>query len=241
MKRMSLILLLLLLICSDVFALTGFGESNIFDINENTLPVELSLFNATIVNNNQIRIVWATQSETNILGYNIYRSFDYDDISDALLITDLIQSTNTSYSQLYEFIDNTIQLSGVYHYWLVCLELDGTENAHGPLAVHITVDEEWEAPGAPLSTGIKSIYPNPFNPSTTVVYQLKHPASVSIEVFNARGQLVSSMSRPEWKEGKYSWVFTGQDQYGKTLSSGIYQIVLTAAQQKSVRKIVLLK
>lgn len=239
--RMSLILLLLLLLCGNVFALTGFGESNVFGINENTLPVELSMFNASIISDNQIRVLWATQSETNLLGYYVYRALDCDSISAALIISALIPSTNTSSFQIYQYIDNSILLSGVYHYWLVSLEQDGTENVHGPLAVHVNVGGEWEAPGAPLISGIKTIFPNPFNPSTTIVYQLKHPASVRIGVYNARGQLVNSMSRPQSKEGEYSWIFTGQDHFGKPLSSGIYQIVFTAGQQKSVKKMVLLK
>ncbi|MCF7792459.1 MAG: hypothetical protein K9N09_00510 [Candidatus Cloacimonetes bacterium] len=78
-----------------------------------------------------------------------------------------------------------------------------------------------------------SNYPNPFNPSTEITFNLitKDAKNVNIEVYNLKGQkvneLVPSLYHPEPVEGrgtinKYTVVWEGIDQTSKPVSSGVY-------------------
>lgn len=238
--RSLVLLMLLLLICGSSHALTGFGESGVFEITEETLPVVLSTFTATVTTQNNVRLQWTTQSEFNLQGYYLYRSIG-GEIANAVLVSGLIQPTNTSSQHSYDYTDAGIYQSGTYYYWLYSLEIDGTGTYHGPVSLLVNLDGGQGTPDIPLATGLKSIYPNPFNPSATIAYQLKSPATVRIDVFNARGQLVNSLEREHSTAGSYIWLFTGTDHSGCEISSGIYQVIMRSGKEVSARKMVLMK
>lgn len=67
-----------------------------------------------------------------------------------------------------------------------------------------------------------SSYPNPFNPSTTISYQLVEDASVTLEIFDIVGRKVATLLNEQRNAG-FHWVrWEGKDTDGKQLSSGIY-------------------
>lgn len=241
MKHLLLVSVLLLLCAGSLLALTGFGESNTFAITEQTLPVELSSFTATATAQNYVRLSWVTQSEHNLLGYYVYRGAS-NEINASNLISNLIAPTNTSSMKHYTYLDKEIGESGLYFYWLYSVEIDGSDTYYGPISIMVDLDGGGsDLPSIPLHTGLRNIYPNPFNPSATIAYQLKSPASVKIEVFNARGQLVKTHQTAHDAAGQYSWLFEGTDARGKALSSGVYQVVMRSGKTISSQKMVLLK
>ncbi|HNX03231.1 MAG TPA: SBBP repeat-containing protein [Candidatus Cloacimonas sp.] len=89
--------------------------------------------------------------------------------------------------------------------------------------------------------GICSIYPNPFNPLTTIDYEISMPADVKIEVYNNRGQLVRSFALGYKKQGSYKLTWEGEDNNGCLCSSGIYYIKMRAGKEIYTKKAVLLK
>ncbi|HHV37158.1 MAG TPA: T9SS type A sorting domain-containing protein, partial [Candidatus Cloacimonetes bacterium] len=93
----------------------------------------------------------------------------------------------------------------------------------------------------PVVTTIKSIYPNPFNPSTTIAYSLKDKEDVGIYVYNTRGQLVSTIDRGTQDVGHYEYVWHGTNDNGQKLSSGVYFIRLKAGKTIVNKKAVLMK
>lgn len=238
--KTTFLVLALILGSATMCAFTGFGESNTFTIAENTLPVELSTFTVSLTATGMAQLSWVSQSETNLNGYYVYRA-DTNAIGNAILVSGLINATNTSSEYRYEFTDEEILEAGTYYYWLNSLDLDGSEAYHGPVSILINLGSDPGIPEIPLLTGLKSIYPNPFNPSATIAYQLKSPATVKIEVFNARGQLVKTHQTAHDAAGQYSWLFEGTDARGKALSSGVYQVVMRSGKTISSQKMVLLK
>lgn len=230
----------LLLICNIAFALFGYGETDVFTITETTLPVELSSFTATITAQNYVRLQWTTQSETNLLGYYVYRA-ETDEAAGAIKVSSLISATNSSSQINYSFEDMELTQNGMYYYWLYSMEVDGTGYYHGPVSVDLSFDGGQSTPDIPVAYGLTSIFPNPFNPNANIVYQIKNPASVKLEVFNARGQLVNSLHRDHPTPGQFTWHFTGEDKNGNPLSSGVYNVVMSYGNTTSVRKMVLMK
>jgi hypothetical protein len=239
--RQLLIIAALLLICAgSIFALTGFGESNIFEIDTQTLPVELSSFNATLTSQNKVQLNWVTQSETNLNGFYVYRGSS-EELKAAIIVSNQIQPTNTSSQQSYSYTDMEIYTSGQYYYWLQSMEMDGSSSYHGPITIMVNLDGDVSTPDIPLTSGLKVVFPNPFNPSTTISYELQSPSEVEISIYNTRGQVVRTMSRSHKSAGSFSWVFDGRDVSGNALSSGIYRVVMSAGKEISTQKIVLMK
>ncbi len=89
--------------------------------------------------------------------------------------------------------------------------------------------------------GIRSIYPNPFNPLTTIDYEISKPADVKIEVYNNRGQLVRSIALGYKEQGSYKLTWKGEDNNGCLCSTGIYYIRMQAGKEIYTKKAVLLK
>lgn len=94
----------------------------------------------------------------------------------------------------------------------------------------------------PMPTGfsIKN-YPNPFNPSTTIMYNLSEEAEVKIEIFNSRGQLVKTLVNDFKDAGSYHLVWNGQDQNNRTVASGVYYSRIETNGKSLTHKMLLLK
>ena len=90
-------------------------------------------------------------------------------------------------------------------------------------------------------SGIRSIYPNPFNPLTTIDYEISMPADVKIEVYNNRGQLVRNFILGYKEQGSYKLTWEGKDNNGCLCSTGIYYIRMQAGKEIYIKKAVLLK
>ncbi len=71
---------------------------------------------------------------------------------------------------------------------------------------------------------VKSIrnYPNPFNPATTISFELSAAGKVELTVYNTRGQKIKTIIKKYLERGKHSVGWQGDDETGNTLSSGIY-------------------
>ena len=93
----------------------------------------------------------------------------------------------------------------------------------------------------PLGFQIFPAYPNPFNPSTTISYQLPNISDVKISVFDLLGNEVAVLSNERKTSGKYNIQWHGIDRFGKSVSSGTYFVVLEALKQRKVQKILLIK
>ena len=64
--------------------------------------------------------------------------------------------------------------------------------------------------------------PNPFNPSTRIVYRLPEPGQVDLTIYNVLGQQVRVLVREHQSRGRYDVLWDGRDGFGRYVSSGIY-------------------
>jgi len=83
-------------------------------------------------------------------------------------------------------------------------------------------------------------YPNPFNPSTTILYEitLQELATTSISIFNTKGQLVRTYNDLN-ESGRIVW--NGKDNNGSEVKSGVYLYRLNNNEISQVRKMILIK
>jgi hypothetical protein len=96
-----------------------------------------------------ITLSWATGSETENLGYHIYRGLTEDGPYEKLT-AELIEGAGSSRTiQTYQFVDQTVQDTKRYFYKLEQIDFDGTRKMHGPVAVVM----EWETAVQPSTWG----------------------------------------------------------------------------------------
>jgi len=93
----------------------------------------------------------------------------------------------------------------------------------------------------PIVTALKSNYPNPFNPSTTIAFDIAREGQVHIEIYNIKGQRVKTVVNEVMSVGRYSVVWNGDDAYGRSVGSGVYFYRMTTGEYRSVRKMLMLK
>lgn len=86
-----------------------------------------------------------------------------------------------------------------------------------------------------------SIYPNPFNPSTTIQYNLPTISDVTIVIYDLLGREVWSQSQIQMQPGTHRIKWNGTININSQLSSGIYLCRITAGKYYTTKKLMLLK
>ncbi len=85
-------------------------------------------------------------------------------------------------------------------------------------------------------------YPNPFNPSTTIAFELEAPAGVTLGIYDVAGRLVRTLVAGEVTgPGRHEATWDGRDAGGRTVEAGVYLCRLQAAGQVLTRRMTLLK
>jgi len=83
----------------------------------------------------------------------------------------------------------------------------------------------------PSVTKLHGNYPNPFNPETTVTFDLSENTDVVLSIFDIKGSLVRTLAEGSLKAGNHRINWDGKDKRGGSLSSGIYYISLKAGNK----------
>jgi flagellar hook capping protein FlgD len=94
----------------------------------------------------------------------------------------------------------------------------------------------------PATAGVLKVYPNPFNPSTVISFQIsKEMDQLDLAIYNIKGQRVKRLDIGDWQKGMNQKIWDGTDQKGNRVSSGIYSVHLKTDEQLLKKKIVLIK
>ncbi|MCF7826857.1 MAG: T9SS type A sorting domain-containing protein [Candidatus Marinimicrobia bacterium] len=94
---------------------------------------------------------------------------------------------------------------------------------------------------APHSYFLYANMPNPFNPETTIPFELKQSGHIRIEIFDIMGQSVKTLLDSKLSAGVHQLVWHGANQHGEQMDSGVYIIVLTGREAQQTRKISLVR
>ena len=84
-------------------------------------------------------------------------------------------------------------------------------------------------------------YPNPFNPITTIRYDLPEVRDVQISIIDLTGRIIVSTDLKDHKAGRHTYVWNGVNKSGKKVSTGMYFFILTAGLETNKQKMLLLK
>lgn len=94
---------------------------------------------------------------------------------------------------------------------------------------------------SPTQLGLYQNFPNPFNPSTNVKFELNKSENVSIKVYNILGKEITTLLDEQLSPGSYTIDWEAEDSNGKLLPSGVYFIKMKAGSFQKTIKTVLLK
>lgn len=93
----------------------------------------------------------------------------------------------------------------------------------------------------PASFSVFPNYPNPFNPLTTINYQLPERSYVSVDIYNLLGEHVIRLFEGYQRPGSYRFVWDSGDSHGIPVSSGIYFLKVRAGKKVHVQKMTLVR
>ena len=92
-----------------------------------------------------------------------------------------------------------------------------------------------------FKTNLTGNYPNPFNPSTVISFDVAVESIVSIDIYNIRGQKVKTLVNEPYGVGSYVVEWNGNDENDSSVASGIYFYQMRAGEFSAIRRMVLLK
>ena len=181
----------------------------------------------------EVQLDWiAPISFRNLESYKIHRFLedDIDNPEDWDLIAEAI--TDTTYLD-----EDWAQLIGdIYQYGITAVYTNGVfaDPAFSDVVVKNTGSDDDSVPE--FNNVLSANFPNPFNPTTTISYQLAEKGNVSIEIYNTKGQLVETLVDGEKTSGQHKAVWNAEIQ-----SSGIYFYKITTDDFTDSKKMILLK
>lgn len=133
----------------------------------------------------------------------------------------------------YYVIDVKRQISGLE--WLCHLgDYGRTGNAMNPVPNSDQIAEV-------VGTVLYGAFPNPFNPTTNISFNLKEAAEVSLVIYNQKGQKVRSLINANLPSGKHQLTWNGTDDNGHGVASGLYFYRMKSGKYSSTRKMILMK
>ena len=218
----------------EISGIAAKGELTItLNLEEDTLPVTLSYFNAFIMNPTTCRIDWTSQSESNLLGYRILRG-TCDQVSEAMSVSSLIDAQNSSSTQHYSYRDPNPECPA--YYWLVAVDMDTSEDIYGPVRVEMLSDTN---PVEPDYHNDIVVFPNPMSHDATLQISTDHKQDAELRLYNLKGQLLRQEVLGTLTKGMHRLPFICQDQDGCQLPSGVYLLELRSSSSILRNKIVI--
>jgi regulation of enolase protein 1 (concanavalin A-like superfamily) len=114
--------------------------------------------------------------------------------------------------------------------------------ANGPLTVPSGgVTAAPDLPTAPVVTVLHPNAPNPFNPTTSITFDLARPGRVRLQVFGLDGRLVRVLADGDLPAGRHACTWDGVADDGRTLASGVYLLRLTTPDGAHTGRMTMLK
>jgi len=150
-------------------------------------------------------------------------------------------------SAITEAIDSTYTLTSAdveYYIYAVVTADDGnggSEHANSNYSAQVIPFVGVEDSRVATEYSLSQNYPNPFNPTTNINYDLPEQSTVSLTIFDIRGQAVMTLLDAGKPPGNYVVKWSGLDQSGNQVSTGVYFCRLDAGTYSQTIKMVYLR
>jgi hypothetical protein len=204
----------------------GFERSGTYG-HETSTPVELSGFSA-FFDGRCVNLSWVISSD-DLAGVDILRgkrgARSIEKINHARIEPEVAG-----------FTDCESGLSGWLEYSIRVFEINGKHSVFGPFEVFVEP--------APIVSRIDRTYPNPFNPTVRIAFEVGGAGARDVEltIFDVRGSKVATVVQSSMKPGRYKAEWNGTGDAGEAVGSGIYFCALEVdGSLEASTKLVLIK
>lgn len=206
---------------------------------DNPLAVELSYFKTESIKEG-VKLIWRTESELNNKGFYIERKVEPNQFN---RVSGLIEGQGTSASPYnYIFIDKHVKFGNTYTYRLIDVDSEtGFEKEHREIKITFGSDGNSSGTEIPTRYSLHQNFPNPFNPNTTIKFDLPKARLVNLSIYNIKGQLVKTLVSRKLDAGFHSINWNGTDSFGKLVATGVYFYKIEAGSFRQIQKMTLLK
>jgi beta-lactamase superfamily II metal-dependent hydrolase len=178
---------------------------------------------------------WVATDNVNVDSISIYYSTDGGATFPYTIATSEQNDSTYSWTVPNTPSSNCVVKIVAYDSWLNSGE--GTSEA--PFSIQSELGTEVVPAAAQLE--LLQNVPNPFNPVTNIEFSLAQPGRVLLRIYSVTGGLVKTLVDDTEIAGKHSAVWTGEDEHGTPVASGVYTYVLETSGQQLMRKLVVLR
>ncbi|MCK6621899.1 MAG: T9SS type A sorting domain-containing protein [Calditrichia bacterium] len=208
---------------------------------DNSLPVELSSFTAAS-GFEKITLEWATESELNNLGFILERgpaqSGPFAEIASYLYHPELRGQGNSNQRVEYAYTDENLSNGEVYYYRLSDVDIAGVRSYYP----HVISAAPRELIG---EFRLHANYPNPFNPGTTIKFEVPESGSnrrkITLAIYNSLGQEVKTLYDGFIEGGAHEIYWDARDGRGNPAASGQYFVRLRGEGYVRTIRMILLR
>lgn len=95
-----------------------------------------------------------------------------------------------------------------------------------------------ESPG---SFVLHNNYPNPFNSSTIIEFNIENSSHIVLKIYNTIGQDIITLVNKYMPAGNYNIKWNGKDKFNTSVSAGVYYYQLTCNSYSEIKKMIILK
>ena len=194
---------------------------------DNIAPDTPGSFTVAIIEQG-IQLNWEESNAADFEIFNLEKS-----LSESFAELDLIILTETSY------LDTSYALNENYYYRLSALDHSGNSSEYTEIvsAILLSIDEDL----IPDDFALYQNFPNPFNPVTTIRFDIPEQSHVLIQIFDVQGRKVNTIINETINPGKQHALWDATNDIGEPVSAGMYFYLIKAGDYTKTRKMILLK
>ncbi len=197
------------------------------------LPVELVYFKYQLADS-AVDLLWGTATEVQCYGFYVERY----QLTNWQNIQFVPGHGDSNIPWDYSLKDTDVIYGDTYLYRLKQVDIDGNYKYSDTLTVSVLTDINKAGQNLPADFRLYQNFPNPFNPATTIKYQIPKSGPVTLKIYDNLGNEVATLLNKYQSAGDYSLQYSTES---RQLSSGVYFYRLTAGSQVEVKKMILLK
>lgn len=178
----------------------------------------------TLFAGNHVDLAWEQSPAPDFSHFVIYRN-------------DEVLATTSENS----FRDSSLDGNELLKYQIQSVDVHGNGSGFAEEIISTTNTVSRTDSEKPDSYRLFSNYPNPFNPETEIQFDLPEATHVVIKIYNTLGREITTIVNAEYNAGTYKARWNGMDQFGNSVSSGVYIYVLQANNFTAQKKMTLMR
>ncbi len=178
---------------------------------------------------------------TNDPSWDRYTAFALDLIGNKIYWSSLHDVPTREYEDLVDFFRSNLDGSNVEDIWTTTTRTGGPTDIALDLSHPTSVSTPATPSATPTTSGLSPNYPNPFNASTQIAYDIATSGPVRLTIYNILGQPVRTLVDQFQAADFYQVRWDARDRRGTALAAGVYLVRLHYPDGEQTRRLLLLK